>query len=119
MDQSPLAELREALALTVGENAVFDGWTRAAVDSAAAQLGIEQAQARLAMPKTQTGMIEAYIDAVDRALEQALPPKKLAALKIRERIRLLVWTRLEIMAPQEEVYRHIKETVVPEMKAAE
>jgi ubiquinone biosynthesis protein COQ9 len=105
MENSPLAELRERLALAVGENAVFDGWSRAAVDSAAGQLGIDPAQARLAMPKSQTGMIEAYIDAIDRALEEALPAKKLAALKIRERIRLLVWTRLELMAPAREAVR--------------
>ena len=32
----------------VGENAVFDGWTKAAVDAAAGQLGIDPVQARLA-----------------------------------------------------------------------
>jgi drug/metabolite transporter (DMT)-like permease len=31
---SPLQEIRDRLALAVGENAVFDGWTQAAVDSA-------------------------------------------------------------------------------------
>lgn len=105
MEQSPLAELRHRLALVVGENAVFDGWSRAAVDSAAVHLGIDPALARLAMPKRQTGMIEAYIEAIDRALEQRLPIDKLATLKIRERIRVLVWTRLEIMAPAREAVR--------------
>jgi ubiquinone biosynthesis protein COQ9 len=105
MEQSPLAELRERLALTVGENAVFDGWSKAAVDSAAAQLGIDPAQARLAMPKTQTGMVDVYIEAVDRELEKRWPPKKLAELKIRERIRTLVWTRIEIMADAREAVR--------------
>ena len=55
---SPLERLRRQLALAVGENAVFDGWTKAAVDSAAAQLGIDPVQARLAMPKSQSGMID-------------------------------------------------------------
>jgi len=32
-EPSPLERLRRQLALAVGENAVFDGWTRAAVDS--------------------------------------------------------------------------------------
>jgi ubiquinone biosynthesis protein COQ9 len=105
MEQSPLAELRERLALTVGENAVFDGWSKAAVDSAAAQLGIDPAQARLAMPRTQAGMIDAYIDAVDRELEKRWPAEKLSTLKIRERIRTLVWTRIEIMADAREAVR--------------
>jgi ubiquinone biosynthesis protein COQ9 len=105
MEQSPLAELRERLALTVGENAVFDGWSKSAVDSAAALLGIVPAQARLAMPRTQAGMVDAYIDAVDRELEKRWPPEKLATLKIRERIRTLVWTRIEIMADAREAVR--------------
>ena len=54
------------LALAVGENAVFDGWTQEAVDAAAAQLGIDRAQARLAMPKGPAGLIDLYIQAVDR-----------------------------------------------------
>jgi ubiquinone biosynthesis protein COQ9 len=105
MEQSPLAELRERLALAAGENAVFDGWSKAAVDSAAAQLGVDPTQARLAMPKTQAGMVEAYIEAVDRELETRWSPEKLATLKIRERIRTLVWTRIEIMADAREAVR--------------
>ena len=106
MDQpSPLAALRARLALTVGENAVFDGWSRAAVDNAADSLGIDRDQARLAMPKTAAGLIETYIEGVDRALEEQLPPDKLAGLKIREKIRTLVWQRLVIMGPAREAVR--------------
>jgi ubiquinone biosynthesis protein COQ9 len=88
---SPLEQLRRRLALAVGENAAFDGWGRAAVDSAAGQLGIDPVQARLAMPKTQAGMIDLYIQEVDRALEAWFTPKRLAGMKIREKIRALVW----------------------------
>jgi ubiquinone biosynthesis protein COQ9 len=102
---SPLEQLRRQLALAVGENAVFDGWTRAAVDSAAAQLGIDPVQARLAMPKTQVGMIDNYIKEVDRVLEASFTPKRLAGMKIREKIRSLVWHRLEIMGPAREAVR--------------
>ncbi len=102
---SPLERLREQLALAVGENAVFDGWSRAAVDAAADQLGIDRDQARLAMPKDQAGMIDVYLQGVDRALEEGLPPAKLIGLKIREKIRTLVWTRLEIMEPAKEAVR--------------
>lgn len=102
---TPLQKIRARLALAVGENAVFDGWTVAAVDSAAAQLGIDKAQARLAFPKGQAAMIEAFVEGVDRELERRLPPRKLKGLKIRERIRLLVWTRLEIMGASREAVR--------------
>jgi len=102
---SPLERLRRELALVVGENAVFDGWTRAAVDSAAGQLGIDPVQARLAMPKTQAGMIDVYIQEVDRALEAWFTPKRLKPMKIREKVRALVWHRLEIMGPAREAVR--------------
>jgi ubiquinone biosynthesis protein COQ9 len=102
---SPLERLRRQLALAVGENAVFDGWTRAAVDSAAGQLGIDPLQARLAMPKTPAGMIDVYIQEVDRALEAYFTPERLQSLKIREKIRSLVWRRLEMMAPAREAVR--------------
>ena len=104
-DVSPLERLRRELALSVGENAVFDGWTRKAVDSAARQLGVDPTQARLAMPKTQAGMIDLYIQEVDRALEAWFTPKRLEKLKIREKIRALVWRRLEIMGPAREAVR--------------
>jgi ubiquinone biosynthesis protein COQ9 len=106
MDEpSPLEKLRRQLALAVGENAVFDGWTRAAVDSAAQQLGVDPVQARLAVPKTQAGMIDLYIQEVDRALEAYFTPERMGAMKIREKIRSLVWKRLEIMGPAREAVR--------------
>jgi ubiquinone biosynthesis protein COQ9 len=104
-DPSPLEQLRRRLALAVGENAVFDGWTRQAVDSAAQQLGIDPLQARLAMPKGQSGMIDVYIQEVDRGLEAWFTPERLSKLKIREKIRALIWRRLEIMAPAREAVR--------------
>ena len=102
---SPLEKLRRKLALSVGENAVFDGWTTRAVDSAAQQLGVDPVKARLAMPKGQAAMIDLYIEEVDRALEAYFTPERLAPLKIREKIRALVWRRLEIMAPAREAVR--------------
>jgi ubiquinone biosynthesis protein COQ9 len=104
-DPSPLQQIRDRLALAVGENAVFDGWTAKAVESAAAQLGIDPAQARVAFPKRKPAMVDAYIQGVDRELEKRLPPVTLAGMKIRERIRALVWGRLEIMGGAREAVR--------------
>jgi ubiquinone biosynthesis protein COQ9 len=104
-DPSPLEQLRRRLALAVGENAVFDGWTRKSVDSAAQQLGVDPVQARLAMPKSQTGLIDLYIQEVDRALESYFTAERLSGMKIRDKIRGLIWRRLEIMAPAREAVR--------------
>ena len=102
---SPLEALRKHLALSVGTHAVFDGWTQKAVDSAAAELGIDRDQARLAMPKDAPGMIDTYIQAVDAAMAAAFPPERMSAMKIREKIRALVWFRIETMTDAREAIR--------------
>jgi ubiquinone biosynthesis protein COQ9 len=102
---TPLESLRFKLALTVGENAAFDGWSAKAVDSAAAQAGVDPAQARLAFPKEQSAMVDAYIQGVDAAMEAHFTPEKIAAMKVRDRIRGLVWYRLETMGPAREAVR--------------
>jgi len=102
---SPLEQLRRRLALPVGENAVFDGWTKKAIDTAAEQLGIDPVQARLAMPKGQAALIDLYIQEVDRTLEAYFTPKRLQGMKIREKIRALIWHRLETMGPAREAVR--------------
>ena len=104
-DLTPLERLRARLALSVGENAVFDGWTAKAVDTAAGQLGIDPAQARLAFPKAKIDMVDAYIAAVDAAMAAEFPPDKIAAMKVRDRIRAQLWFRLETMAPAREALR--------------
>jgi ubiquinone biosynthesis protein COQ9 len=102
---TPLAALRRRLALSVGENAVFDGWTQAAVNSAAAQLGIDPAQARLAFPKDAPHMIEAWIDGVDAAMADKFTPDIIAGMKVRDRIRSMILYRLDVTTPAREAVR--------------
>ena len=104
-EPSPLEDIRRKLALPLGENAVFDGWTEAAVVAAARAQGVEPAQAKLAVPKDQAGKIDLYIGGVDRALADHFTPERLEGLKIREKIRAIVWKRLEIMEPAREAVR--------------
>ena len=107
MDQpdTPLARLRRQLALSVGENAAFDGWSDKAVESAAAQAGVDPAQARLAFPDDAAHLVEAGIDGVDAAMEAHFTPDVVAALKIRDRIRAMIWFRLETTGPAREAVR--------------
>jgi ubiquinone biosynthesis protein COQ9 len=102
---TPLETLRLKLALPVGEHAAFDGWSRQAIDSAAEQIGVDQAQARLAFPKSPAEMVDAYIQGIDAAMEAHFTPERIAKLKIRDRIRALIWFRLETMAPAREAVR--------------
>jgi ubiquinone biosynthesis protein COQ9 len=106
MDEvTPLERIRRQLALAVGENAAFDGWTQAAVDLAAEQAGVPLEQARLGLPKDAVGLIDLYGQAIDRELARAFPPERVAAMKIRARIRDMLWERLRLQAPAKEAVR--------------
>jgi ubiquinone biosynthesis protein COQ9 len=100
-----LDELRDALAPRVPAHAVFDGWTDKALATAAAELGVPPARARLAFPQGAVQMIDAWFDAQDKAMLAAFRPERIAALKIRERIGALVLSRLQAARPFREAQR--------------
>lgn len=100
-----LDEIRLLLAPDIMHAAAFDGWGDAAVESAAHAKGIDPAVARLAFPGGAMDMISAWIEAVDARMMRELPAEKLAGMKVRERIRVLVLFRLECAAGHEEALR--------------
>jgi ubiquinone biosynthesis protein COQ9 len=100
-----LDELRAELAPRLAAHAAFDGWTERAIAMAAAELGVPADRARIAFPGGATEMIDAWFDALDKAMLAAFPPERVAAMKIRDRIRELILFRLEALAPQREALR--------------
>ena len=100
-----LDELRIALAPGIAAAAIFDGWSDVALADAAAQAGVDPAVARLAFPGGAIDMIAGWIEWVDAAMAEAFDPLVLAQMPIRERIRSLVWFRLEAVAGLEEALR--------------
>jgi ubiquinone biosynthesis protein COQ9 len=100
-----LDEIREALAPRLSAHAAFDGWTDVAVESAAFETGVDPEVAKLAFQGGAMALIDAWIASVDAEMARRLPPEKLGAMKIRERITALIATRLEITAPDKEGQR--------------
>lgn len=97
-----LDELRLALAPEIAASAVFDGWTDEALANAAGAAGVNPAVARLAFPGGAMDMIAAWTLSVDEAMRAAFADGRLATIPIRERIRSLVWFRLEQVRGNEE-----------------
>ena len=100
-----LDELRVALAPAIADAAIFDGWSDAALDMAAAQMDVDPDVARLAFKGGAIEMVMAWIEAVDMEMAAAFPEDVIASMKIRERIRALVQFRLDAIAGQEEALR--------------
>ena len=100
-----LDELRAALAPLLPGHAAFDGWSGEAVAMAAGYLGVPAERARLAFRGGQVEMIDAWFDAIDKAMLDAFPPERIAAMKMRERIRELILFRFEAIRPHREALR--------------
>jgi ubiquinone biosynthesis protein COQ9 len=100
-----LDELRLALAPLIPAHAAFDGWGDEALAMACSELGVPAGRGRLAFPGGASDMIDGWFDAIDRATASAFPLEKIEGMKIRQRIRDLVFYRLEIITPHKEASR--------------
>jgi ubiquinone biosynthesis protein COQ9 len=100
-----LDELRLALSPLIPANAVFDGWSDDALAMAATQLGVPASRAQLCFPGGAADMIDGWFDAIDRAIARAFPLERIEGMKIRERIRELIFHRFEIINPHKEALR--------------
>jgi ubiquinone biosynthesis protein COQ9 len=100
-----LDELRADLAPKIAAAAIFDGWSDAALVRACTASGVDPALARLAFPGGAIDMIAAWIAMVDAKMEAAFDKEVLGQMPIRERIRALVWFRLEAVLGLEEALR--------------
>lgn len=100
-----LDELRLAMAPTVAEAAIFDGWSDDAVAAAANDLKVDADVAALAYPGGAMDMIAAWIETIDAQMVAALPQDVLARMPIRQRIRSLVQFRLDAVVGLEEALR--------------
>jgi ubiquinone biosynthesis protein COQ9 len=100
-----LDELRDALAPLIPAHAAFDGWGEAALAVAARELGVPAGRARLAFPGGAAQMVDAWFDWIDKAMLEAFPPDKVAAMKVRDRIRTLLLFRFQTLAPYREALR--------------
>ena len=103
-DDPTIPEIRDALAPLVADNAAFDGWMAGARDLAADTAGIDRDVALLALPNAAT-MIDAWFAYIDRGMAETLPPERLATMKVREKITVLVEARLDLLAAHRESLR--------------
>ncbi len=100
-----LDEIRALLAPGIAANAAFDGWSDAARDMAANAEGIDTDIAALAFKDGPVDMIDAWFAHIDGVMLAAVPPERLALMKIREKITALVEARLDATSIDRESLR--------------
>lgn len=105
IDEMTLDELRIALGRVLPAHAVFDGWSEEALNMAAQEVGVPFDRAQLAFAGGQTQMIGEWIASVDIDMRATAASPEFKSLKIRDKIRSLIWTRFEQAAPHREAVR--------------
>ena len=113
IEDPTLDELRPLLVAAMLPHVAFDGWSTESLLRAAADAGIDPDLARVAFRGGAAQMAESYTILADARLVAALGD--MSGLKIRERIRRAVMTRLEqAEGEQETVRRTLAVLAVPQ-----
>ncbi len=81
------------------------GWTLEALRGALREGGGDPCDAELLFPAGAADMIEAFCDLADRRMEQAAAAEGVAALRLSQRVRVLVALRLRQNEPHREAIR--------------
>jgi ubiquinone biosynthesis protein COQ9 len=101
----PDAELRGRLADAVAAEAVFDGWSRAAVQAAARRLELPAGEAERLFPGGAIQVLTFVSERADLRTVEDMEKEGVANLKIRDRIEAAVRIRLERHAGDREAAR--------------
>ena len=107
IDDIPLADLRPRLIAAMLPNVPFDGWTPLARDTAADAQGIDRDIAAMALPDA-AAMADAYTARADAMMTDAMLAAGAATMKVRDRIKFALRTRLEHAGEDREAVRAAK-----------
>ena len=83
----------------------FDGFTDKVLAEAAAEAGLDKIALARLFPEGPLSLVEAFSDGIDTEMEKRLAKLKLAQMKIRDRIKTAVTTRLGLLKPHKEAVR--------------
>ena len=104
LDEMTPSELRLPLVEAMLAHVPFEGWSLPALEAAAADLKLPPERARLAFSGA-ADMADAFTELADKAMSDALAELGLPEMKIRDRIKLAVMTRLVQAEPHKEAVR--------------
>ena len=99
------ASLKAAVLEAALPHVPLDGFTDKVLAEAAAEAGINKISLARLFPDGPLSLVEAFSDNIDAEMEKRLAKLKLAQMKIRDRIKTAVETRLELLKPNKDAAR--------------
>jgi ubiquinone biosynthesis protein COQ9 len=103
-DDHLLTEKRALLAAML-PHVPFDGWSARALSLAARDAGLDSGVVLRGFPGGAADILDFWVSETDAAMLRALETRDLPAMKVRERVKLAVLTRLELVAMHREAVR--------------
>jgi ubiquinone biosynthesis protein COQ9 len=100
-----IAEVRERLIEAALPHVAFDGWSRATLDMAIADSGVDRGLAALAFPRGGVDMALGFHRLMDKRLAEELGQVELSRMKVRERVTFAVRRRIELVAEHRDAVR--------------
>ena len=83
----------------------FDGWTEAAAERAANEVGLGDGERALAAPRGVVDLIDAFFDRAAEAATADLKAQDLTAMRVADRVKAGVLAWLQALAPDREAVR--------------
>lgn len=99
------ATLKAAVVEAALPHIPFDGFTDKVLSDAAAEAGVDARDIPRLFPDGPLSLVEAFSDTADRDMEDRLAKAKLGGMKIRERIKTAIKTRIDVLRPHKEAAR--------------
>ena len=99
------AVLKEAVLKAALKDAPFDGFTDGLLAKAGKTVGVDKAAVARLFPDGPLSLIEYYSTSLDEVMGDKLAQVDLPKLKVRQRIKVAVLTRLALLAPHKEAAR--------------
>ena len=118
-EEDHIHEARERLIEAALPHVVFDGWSKATIEAAIAESGVDAGLARQAFPRGGIDMALGFHRQIDRKLAEELEKADLRDLRIRDRIAHCVRRRIELIGEHREAVRRGATLLALPLHAAE
>ena len=105
MTEATPDDIRDAILLQALPDVIFDGWTMAVAERAAVNAGYDRSMVLAVFPGGLADFVGQLSDWADRQMLARLNEYDPESMRVRDRVRLGVVTRLEILDPYREQVR--------------
>ena len=104
--RSDIIKIRDDIVLAALPSVPFDGWRWSGLETAAVESGYDKDMPSSVFPQGLTDAVDHFADWADRQMLESLKNTDPISLRVRDRIKTCVLTRLDVLEPYKEAVRY-------------